>query len=342
MAKQAGDCTGRNRCALYDHVSAVNLFNTTSRARLSAVRQDKVDEWSVGTYAEVEVSWTSRLRTTVGLRADHFNWEVDATRLENSGSSSDTVVNPKISVAYSINERWELYANFGGGFHSNDVRAAELSVDPVSGNPAEPFDAIVDALGYEGGFRAALSDKLNFSAAVFFLELDSELIFVGDAGTTEPNEGTERAGIETALFWQPNEWLTIDASAAKTDAKFSDAPAGANSIPDAHDTVASAGATVSLDSGITASLRLRYFGDAPLVEDKVETKSSTTLINLGFSYPIGDFILGLDVLNILDVEDNDIEYFYESRLQGEVLPVEDRHFHPVESREFRLKIGYEF
>jgi outer membrane receptor protein involved in Fe transport len=252
------------------------------------------------------------------------------------------VVNPKISVAYSINEWWELYANFGGGFHSNDVRAAELSVDPVSGNPAEPFDAIVDALGYEGGFRAALSDKLNFSAAVFFLELDSELIFVGDAGTTEPNEGTERAGIETALFWQPNEWLTIDASAAKTDAKFSDAPAGANSIPDAHDTVASAGATVSLDSGITASLRLRYFGDAPLVEDKVETKSSTTLINLGFSYPIGDFILGLDVLNILDVEDNDIEYFYESRLQGEVLPVEDRHFHPVESREFRLKIGYEF
>jgi len=248
----------------YDHISKVNLFNTRKRERLSAVRQDQVDEWSVGAYAAAEVSWTSRLRTTLGLRADFYNWDVRATRAANSGSDSDTVVNPKLGIAYTVNDSLELYANYGGGFHSNDVRAAELSVDPVTGDPAEPFDAIVNAIGYEGGFRAVLSDRLNFSAAVFYLELDSELIFVGDAGTTEPNEGTERFGIETALFWQPTERITIDLSAAKTDAKFSNAPPDADSIPDAHDTVASAGATLKLVSGLTASLRVRYFGDAPL------------------------------------------------------------------------------
>ena len=111
-----------------------------------------------------------------------------------------------------------MYANYGGGFHSNDVRAAELRVDPVSGDPAESFAAIVEAKGIETGFRAEISDTLNFSATFFSLELDSELIFVGDAGTTEPNEGTERVGVEAALFWRPQTWLVLDLMAAKTDA----------------------------------------------------------------------------------------------------------------------------
>ena len=87
---------------------------------------------------------------------------------------------------------------------------------------------------------------------------------------------------------------------------------------------------------------MRYFGDAPLVEDESVSKSSTTLVNLGFNYPIGNFFVGFDILNLLDAEDNDIEFLYESRLRGELSPVEDRHFHPVESRELRLKVGYEF
>ena len=326
----------------YDHVSKLNLFNSGERTRLSAVRQDRVDEWSVGAYAAAEVSWSSRLRTTLGLRADFYDWDVSASRSENSGGGTDVVLNPKFGVAYAINDSWELYANYGGGFHSNDARAAELSVDPVTGNPAESFDAIVDAVGYEGGFRAVLSDRLNFSTAVFYLELDSELIFSGDDGTTVPNERTERIGIETALFWQATERITVDLSAAKTDARFSDAPAGADSVPDAQETIASAGATLVLENGTTTSLRVRYFGEAPLVEDESVSKSSTTLVNLGFTYPIGNFVLGFDVLNLLDAEENDIEFFYESRLRGEVSPVEDRHFHPVESRELRLNVGYEF
>jgi len=120
------------------------------------------------------------------LRLDFFDWDVAAARAENSGSDSDTVVNPKLGIAYTVNDSLELYANYGGGFHSNDVRAAELAVDPVTGDLAEPFDAIVNAVGYEGGFRAVLSDRLNFSAAVFYLELDSELIFVGDAARRSP------------------------------------------------------------------------------------------------------------------------------------------------------------
>ncbi|MGI9204597.1 MAG: TonB-dependent receptor [Woeseiaceae bacterium] len=326
----------------FDQISDVNLFLTNNRNRLSAVRNDSVDEFSVGAYADAEVAWTDQFRTSLGVRVDHFSWDVNALRSENSGSGSDSIVNPKLSIAYNFNDQWEIYANYGGGFHSNDVRAAELSIDPATGDPAEPFAAIVEAEGIETGFRAEISDRLNFSATFFSLELDSELIFVGDAGTTEPNEATERKGVEAALFWRPNDWLILDATAAKTDAKFKNAPAGEDSIPDAHDAVAAFGTTVTLDNGFVGSLRVRHFGDAPLAEDNSVEKDGTTLVNLGLSYPIGEFEIGLDVLNVFDSDGNDIEYFYESRLFNEVSSVDDFHFHPVETREFRFRLRYQF
>lgn len=326
----------------FDKISDVNLYLTSNRNRLSAVRNDSVDELSIGTYADVEINWTDQFRTTLGLRADHYRWDVFALRSENSGTGADSIVSPKLSFAYNFNDQWEVYANYGGGFHSNDVRAAELSVDPVSGAPADSFAAIVEAKGIETGFRAEISDRLNFSATFFSLELDSELIFVGDAGTTEPNEGTERKGVEAAVFWRPTDWLVLDLTAAKTDAKFKSAPPGEDHIPDAHDVVGAFGATVTMESGLIGSIRVRHFGDAPLLEDNSARKDGTTLVNLGLSYPLGEFELGLDVLNLFDSDGHDIEYFYESRLAGEIQPVEDFHFHPVEPREMRFRVRYRF
>lgn len=326
----------------FDAISDINLFLTSDRDRLSAIRTDSVDELSIGAYADVEVSWSDKLRTSVGLRADQYSWDVTSLRAANSGSGSDAILSPKFSLAYALNDQLEFYANYGRGFHSNDVRAAELSVDPVTGDPAEPFDAIVKASGSEAGFRAEISERLSFSATVFFLELDSELIFVGDAGTTEPNESTERIGVEAAIFWRPTAWLVIDATAAKTDAKFKDAPRGADNIPDAHDFVGAFGATALLENGFVGSLRVRHFGDAALIEDNSVRKDGTTLVNLGLSYPLAKFEFGLEVLNLFDSGGHDIEYFYESRLFNEVQSVEDFHFHPVEPREFRLRIKYVF
>jgi outer membrane receptor protein involved in Fe transport len=265
-----------------------------------------------------------------------------ALRPENSGTGNDTIINPKLAVAYSFNDRWEVYFNYGGGFHSNDVRGAEQSVDPATGDPVEPVDALVRATGFETGFRAELSPRLNFSATYFSLELDSELVFVGDAGTTEPNDASEREGIEATLFWHAFDGLVFDVSAAKTDARFRDAPDGQNYVTDANEVTGSFGATLAMPAGIVGSLRVRHFGDAPLTEDNSVRKDGATLVNLGVTWPLNNFILGFDVLNVLDTAASDIEYFYESRLFDEAASVEDIHFHPVESREFRLRLRYPF
>ncbi|MGI9221048.1 MAG: TonB-dependent receptor, partial [Woeseiaceae bacterium] len=144
----------------YDMISKVNLFNTSLRQRLNTVRDDSVDEFSIGAYAEIEVFWTDKFRTIFGLRGDAFQWDVNSDIVENSGSGSESTVNPKFSMAWTPNEQWELYANYGTGFHSNDVRAAELTVDPITGEPAESFDVVVDATGFETGFRATLHERL--------------------------------------------------------------------------------------------------------------------------------------------------------------------------------------
>ena len=151
-------------------------------------------------------------------------------------------------------------------------------------------------------------------------------MFVGDAGTTEPNNGSERFGIEVNAYWHPTEWLEFDASAGYTDARFLDTASGEDRIPQAVESVLTAGVTVGPIKGFTSSLRLRHFGQAPLIEDGSVFSDSTTLLNLGLYKEIGSIRLGLDVLNLLDSEDADITYFFESQLAGEANPVDDIHF----------------
>ena len=144
--------------------------------------------------------------------------------------------------------------------------------------------------------------SFNATLVGFWLELDSELVFVGDAGTTEPNNGSERFGVEVNAYWHPTEWLEFDASAGYTDARFLDTAVGEDRIPQAVESVLTAGVTVGPIKGFTSSLRLRHFGQAPLIEDGSVFSDSTTLLNLGLYKEIGSIRLGLDVLNLLDSE----------------------------------------
>ncbi|NKB35608.1 MAG: TonB-dependent receptor [Gammaproteobacteria bacterium] len=326
----------------YDDIQEVNLFNTLARTRIASVREDSVEEFSLSLFAESKVELTEKLRATVGLRWDYYDFDVKALLAENSGSDNDSLIQPKVGLAYQFDDELEFYANYGIGFHSNDVRGSVISIDPASGAAVDPVDTLVKAEGAEIGFRSEWIEGLILTLAGFWMELDSELLFVGDAGTSEPNDATQRYGLEFSAFWIVNDWLTLDATYTKTEAEFKGLPNGQNKIPDAHGQTASAGATILIDDGWTASLRLRHFGDAPLLEDGSVKKDDSTLFNLGLSRNFGKFSLGLDVLNLLDSKDDDVAFLFESQLAGEINPVEDIHFHPFEERTFRFTAKYEF
>ena len=325
-----------------DDVQELNLFNTRSRLRYGSVREDSARELSLSTYAESEFALSENLRLTTGLRADYIRFDVETLRAENSGTESDALLQPKFGLAYRLSDSLELYANYGHGFHSNDVRAAVNRIDPVTGEDTEAQDILVEGRGGEIGFRYDNLKGFNISLTAFELATDSELVFVGDAGTTEPSDPTRRSGVELNAFYSISERLVIDLSAARARGHFRGLPDGANSITDAHENVAAAGLTYVGTQGVTASLRVRYFGDAALTEDESVMKENSTLINAGVSYAAGAWEMGIDVLNLLDAEDDDIAYFFESRLPGEVEAKEDIHFHPSNPRVIRAMLRYSF
>ena len=328
--------------ARYDKVDELNLFNTLSRRRVGTIREDKAEEFSIGAFGELQFQVTDAFRTTFGVRYDYYDGEVDAFRVQNSGSGHDSLWQPNIGLAYRLNENLEFYGNYGHGFHSNDVRAAVNTVDPVTGSPTESLDVLVEGKGSEIGFRYDTLEGFNFSVAYYTLKMDSELVFVGDAGTTEPGDPSRRDGLEVTSFWEISDQLVFDISGAKSDGHFIGLPSSENAIPDAHDLVYGAGLTYAGGNGWTSSLRVRHFGDAALTEDEVVDKDSSTLLHFGVSYEKDNWEIGLDILNFLDEEDDDIAYWFESQLPGETTAVEDIHFHPADPRTVRVLMKYKF
>lgn len=329
--------------ARLDHIGKIGLYHSVQGQRTATVREDKVDEASASLYAEADAALTDRLRLILGLRGDLYGYSVDARTLPvNSGKGRDAIVGPKAALAWRATDHLELYADYGESFHSNDVRGATIAVDPSTGDPATRVPVLVKARGLEVGARFEHRD-LSLSLVGFYLALGSELVFSGDAGTTEPNAATRRLGTEANLFWRPTAWLTLDGAAGLTRARFHDVARGESRIPNSVETVFAGGAAVKLSHGASASIRLRHFGAAPLIEDGTVRSRPTTLVNLGLYGRVGRVHLDLALLNLFDVRDADISYYYASRLAGEpAAGVDDYHFHPVEPRQLRLTARYLF
>ena len=340
-----------------DDIEEVGLYQTQARERLAVVRSDAVQESSFGAFWENRIQWTENLRSVVGLRYDYFDFDVDnlaelnfsdVDLNENSGQNNDDLLSAKASLVYLFDNAWEAYASIGQGFHSNDARGTTIQVDPTNGSPVDSVDPLVRSFGYELGARGFISDQLNTSITVWALELDSELLFVGDAGNTEASFGTERKGIElTAYYRFSNEW-SLDIEYAYADGKFVEFDEGVSrdedQIPGAISNVFQAGLNADFSEAWYGSLRLRHFGRRPLTEDGSVQSDSTTTWNARFGYRSLRWDVVLDILNLTDSDDHDIDYFYESRLATEASGVatEDIHFHVIEPRSLRVSVAYKF
>jgi len=324
----------------YDDIDEVGLYRTAARERHGTVRRDAVEQRSIGVYYSAETRWSDRVRTVLGVRADHYDFDVESDLPANSGRASDSTAAPKASVIYTLGAATELYASAGAAFHSNDARGTTITIDPATGEPAERVSPLVDSRQLEVGFRSFVDRRVNVSASLWYLELDSELLFIGDAGSTEASLPSRRYGLEIPLYYRPSERLTFDVELAWTDSRFEGA-GDDDRIPGAIDRVVSAGVSFRGPSGLFGSARARYFGPRPLVEDGSVESESSTVVNLSLGVERPRYEVRLDVLNALDSRDDDITYFYASRLPGEPAGgVEDVHFHPIEPRTARLYVAW--
>lgn len=246
----------------------------------------------------------------------------------NSGSGNDTLASPKVSLVFGPWNDTEFFLAAGRGFLSNDARGATITVDPVDGvTPVDSVTPLAKAKGSEAGIRTALIPNSQLSLSVWQLDLDSELLFVGDGGSTEATRPSRRTGVELGIYSRPRDWLIIDADYAWSKARFQDDDPAGDHIPGAIEGAASLGVAVDLPSGWFGGIRMRYLGPAALIEDDNVRSPNSTLVNLTAGRRMGDrWKLSLGVYNLFDRKANDISCFHEARLAIESEPVQDPAF----------------
>lgn len=327
-----------------DDIPSVGLFLTQARRRLSTIREGDVTQSSGSLFFQTSIQWSDRLRTVTGLRGDAYRFNVRSNDAANSGTANAGILSPKLGIIAGPFGNTEFYANYGWGFHSNDARGSVQTRDPKTGDPVEPVDPIVRAKGAEIGVRRVEAGRFEATATAWMLDIDSELLFVGDAGTTEPSRPSRRTGLELAAAWKVRPWLGFDVDAAWSEARFRDADPAGDRIPGAIEGVISAGATFENRGPFSGSLRLRYFGPRPLIEDdSVRSRASTTL-NARLGYRLSNrYSLSVSAFNLTNAKASDIDYFYASRLPGEPAEgVADLHFHPLEPFTVRAGVSVSF
>ncbi len=329
--------------ARHDRIDPIGLYDTAGQQRLRVVSQDVVRETSGGVFAEGEASLASWLRAIAGLRYDHYFFDVTSGNPANSGRAHAGRLSPKLSAILGPWAKTELFANFGLGFHSNDARGVTITVDPRSGDPVPKVTPLVPTRGGEVGVRTEIVPSVQSSLAVWRLDIDSELLFTGDAGNTEPSRASRRWGVEWNTRFRPVRWLLFDLDVAWSHARFPTGTSG-DRIPGAIGTAVSAGAAIHELGPWSASLYARYFGPRPLVEDDSVRSQASTLFNGYVSYRLTrQARLSLDVFNLFNAQVDDIAYNYRSRLPGEPdAGKEGIHFHPAENRSVRVSAALTF
>ncbi|MEA2988745.1 MAG: hypothetical protein QOG83_1456 [Alphaproteobacteria bacterium] len=324
---------------------AVGLGKTVQRMTLSTVRLDSVQEKSIGAYGQNTTAWTDWFRTIIGLRRDWFSADVASDTPANSGKADAAITSPKAGIVVGPFRKTELFLNASYGFHSNDVRGVTIKVDPNDKTtPLAPVPFLVRAQGAEVGAHTKAIAGLESTLAVFVLDYESELLFVGDAGTTEPSRPSRRVGIEWTNHFTPVPWLSFDLDVAMTRARFTDPDPAGDRIPGAPNIVVTAGVGFGEKTGWFGAAKLRYFGPRPLIEDNSARSNSATLVNARLGYRFDNGVrVQVDALNLFNSKDHQIDYYYVSRLPGEAPEgVADRHFHPVEPLSLRLTVAGNF
>ena len=327
----------------YDDISN-GLYPTIDLERTGVTRQDRIAQLGAGLWGDTRVRLSEAVRMNVGLRADYYGADVTAFRPVNSGTADDWMLNPRLSVVYRPWSSTELSFNAGTGFHSNDARGATIRVDPVSGDPAQPVDPLVRGRGVDLGVRTFTSGGYHGTLTAFWLALDSELLFVGDGGTTEASRPSRRIGVEWSNFWRLTPQMGLDLDATYTNARFTDADPAGGDVPGAIVATVAAGLTVEDLGKWFGALRLRYFSGGPLVEDGSVTWGPTVLLSGRVGFNVTERLgVVVDGFNLLGREDDDIAYYYTSRLSGERLAgIDDVHFHPVIKPSARVTLLWNF
>ena len=295
---------------------------------------------SYAPFVKAEAQPLSWLRLSGGVRGEFFTFDVSnrcgVCAEQPDGRKGSGIVLPKMSMILGPWAGTEFFVNYGEGFHSNDARSAvSIGAAPLARSQ-----------NYEVGIRSRPwgSDGLELIATAWRLDLKSELVLVGDEGTTEIRGATRRQGVEVAArgkVWGP---LYVNGSFTWTHAEFRNGDA----IPLAPEYTAYGAAILQWPEGLTSQLQATYLGVRPLVEDRSIKSPSWITFDLSERYripvklPHGRLEAFLFIQNLFNTKWEQAIFAFDSRLRNEPAGVTDIHFVPGSPRTFMGGMAWYF
>ncbi|EPR68269.1 TonB-dependent receptor [Cyclobacterium qasimii] len=297
------------------------LSHTLNRRQtLSYLQLGDINETNLGSYLNANFyykKWTFN----PSIRVDYFDFQYnDALQVDyETQTSSKTIVSPKLNILYDYTQNLQVYLKGGKGFHSNDTRVI------LSQSGKETLPA---AYGLDAGFVWKPVPKLLVNTAYWYLFLEQEFAYVGDAGIVEPSGKTRRQGIDLSLRYQPLKWLFWNFDTNYTHARSIEEESGNDYIPLAPDFILESGLNALHKSGIYGGANVRHIKNRPANEDNSIIAEGYTVVDLNVGYKLKKLNFGIQVQNLLNTEWNETQFATESRLQNETIPVEELHFTP--------------
>jgi outer membrane receptor protein involved in Fe transport len=358
-----------------DHID-LSLWKSPDRTRGEVMTNSTVNEVNMALWLEEDVVFSRRFKLQLGLRGDYVTYNVldylDRPDFAGnglphaSGYAQSGIISPKLNLVWSPLDFMDVYLNSGTGFHSNDARdvviAARINEIIKAGedqglSPSEIEQELVDrnmdpshadiktlprAAGGELGVRFTLGNRVLISAAGWYLHLEEELVYVGDAGTTEISGESRRIGADIEMRIQIADWIWGDLDLNFADGRYPGEPEGANYIPLAPRLTAQGGVNFLHRSGFDGAFRFRYLADRPANEDNSVVALGHFLGNVILGYRFNGFRVFGQVENILNAEWNEAQFDTESRLFDEAEPVSELHYTPGNPLNVQVGISFEF
>ncbi|PWV48959.1 TonB-dependent receptor plug domain-containing protein [Chitinophaga sp. S165] len=318
-----------------DNVDNIELSHTVNRkTTLEQLKLGDVNETNLYAYASAEYKLGNWL-INPAVRVDHFEFDyVDklATAYATQ-SQGKSIVSPKLNFLYNPSNKIQYFLKLGKGFHSNDTRVVVAQ---------KGLETLPGAYGADLGLIWKPVSKLVVNTALWYLFLEQEFVYVGDAGIVEPSGKTTRKGIDLGARYQLGRWIFINGDLTYTHGRSNEAAKGEDRIPLAPVVTVAGGVSLHHPSGINAGINTRYLGHRPANEDNSIVAKGYCVTDANISYQYKQFTIGVITENIFNTAWNETQFATESRLKDEPAPVTEIHFTPGTPFNIRGTLSYKF
>ncbi|HXB91907.1 MAG TPA: TonB-dependent receptor [Puia sp.] len=299
---------------------------------LEYLQHGNVNEWTSNAYLD-ENYRIGKWSIDAGARFDFLHFDYLDFLNPRQVPIGKAIVSPKLNIEYTLNDKVQVYAKTGKGFHSNDAKV-------VAENRG--IEILPAAYGADLGINWKPVPQLYLNASLWYLFLQQEFVYNADDGTFSPGDKTRREGIDLSARYEFTRWLYADFNINLCKARDVQAPKGQAYLPLAVPLYSSAGLYVRMPNGINGGLSSRFMKDRPANEDNSLVSQGYWLTDLTANYTQRKFEVGLEIQNLFNVQWRDAQYEVESRLKNEPQPVDGISFTPGMPFTAKLKFAVFF